>query len=68
VSSAPTAGSGSAAQASPTLEEPDGIQDARTPMRFMKKASDSPDVRLKEKAALKVGRRSILGKETNSAI
>lgn len=34
-----------------------------TPLRFMRKASDSPDDRKKEKDKLKVGRRSILGKE-----
>jgi hypothetical protein len=34
-----------------------------TPLRFIKKASDSPDVRQKEKAILRIGRRSILGKE-----
>jgi hypothetical protein len=34
-----------------------------TPLRFIKRASDSPDARKKEKANLRVGRRSILGKE-----
>ena len=34
-----------------------------TPLRFIKRASDSPDVRQKEKASLRIGRRSILGKE-----
>jgi hypothetical protein len=34
-----------------------------TPLRFIKRASDSPDVRKKEKTELRIGRRSILGKE-----
>lgn len=34
-----------------------------TPLRFIKRASDSPDMRKKEKASLGIGRRSILGKE-----
>lgn len=34
------------------------------PLRFMRKASDSPDDRRREKDNLKIGRRSILGKET----
>jgi hypothetical protein len=34
-----------------------------TPLRVLKRASDSPDMRKKEKASLRIGRRSILGKE-----
>jgi hypothetical protein len=39
-----------------------------TPLRFIKRASDSPDVRQKEKASLRIGRRSILGKEQDISL